>query len=311
MNSTFLRVLAALMVIAAVVTAFIGYRQSHQQAASTLKVVVPTYTQVVAGKDLPAGHTLTSDDLEVVNTQQLDKKAFIEPHSLVGKVIAVKIAKGTPLKSSHIPPKDVISHSLATDERAVAIKVNEVIGVGGFIKPGDQVDVLLYLRADKENGDTSSAQVVLNNVRVLVYGDLVSDTEADQTDISKEPASITLGSNKKSTDTSKKNDSRSAVLAVAAQDVSKLMLAESVGQLRLALRAKSYQAITSSESESNRFISMGDIAKTNGSSSAALAKNNTVYTTAQTKKTVKQSTLKRERVIIHRGDQVEVINVVR
>lgn len=311
MNSTFLRVLAALMVIAALVTAFLGYRQSHQQAASTLKVVVPTYSQVVARKDLPAGHTLTSEDLEVVNTQQPDKKAFSEPHSLVGKVITVKIAKGTTLKSSHIPSNDVISHALAPDERAVAIKVNEVIGVGGFIKPGDQVDVLLYLRADKENGDTSSAQIVLSNVRVLVYGDLLSEAEVGQTDTSTGPTSLTLGSNKKSTDTSKKNDSRSAVLAVAAQDVSKLMLAESAGQLRLALRAKSYQSTTSSGSDSNRFISMGEIAQPNSMSSANLAKNNTVSMASQPKKTVKQSTLKRERVTIHRGEQVEVINVVR
>lgn len=310
MNSTFLRVLAALMVIAAIVTAFLGYRQSHRQTTDTLKVVVPTYSQVVAGKDLPAGHTLSANDLEVVNTQQLDKKAFSEPRSLIGKVITVPIAKGAPVKSSHIPSNDLLSHALAPHERAVAIKVNEVIGVGGFIKPGDQVDVMLYLRADKENGETSSAQVVISNVRVLAYGDLLSDAEDEQTDTSKEPTSLTLGSNKKSTDTSKKNDSRSAILAVAEQAISKLMLAESAGQLRLALRAKSYQPTTPSDSDSNRFISMRDIAQSS-SHKALPTQNNAVSITAQPNKTVKQSTSKRERVTIHRGEQVEVINVVR
>lgn len=310
MNSTFLRVLAALMVIAAIVTAFLGYRQSHRQATDTLKVVVPTYSQVVARKDLPAGHTLSANDLEVVNTQQLDKKAFSEPHSLIGKVITVPIAKGTPLKSSHIPSNDGLSYALTPHERAVAIKVNEVIGVGGFIKPGDQVDVLLYLRADKENGETSSAQVVISNVKVLAYGDLVPDAEDEQTDTSKKPTSLTLGGNKKSAETSKKNDSRSAILAVAEQDISKLMLAESAGQLRLALRAKTYQPTTPTGSESNRFISMGDIAQSS-SRNAVSSKNNAVSMTVQPNKTVKHSSSKRERVTIHRGEQVEVINVVR
>lgn len=247
----------------------------------------------------------------MVSTQLLDKQTFSESQTLIGKVITISLSKGTPLKTSHIPSGNMLSHALAPNERAVAIKVNEVIGVGGFIKPGDQVDVLLYLRADKENGEISSAQVALSNVKVLAYGELVSDAELEKTGASTETKSITLGSNKKSTDVSKNNDSRSAILAVAEQDVSKLMLAESAGQLRLALRAKSYQLTTSPGSDNNRFVSLGDIAQSSSTTHALPANNNASNVGNLAKKSAKKIPSKIQRITIHRGEQVEVMNVVK
>ena len=308
MNSTLLRVLALLMVIAAIVTAWIGYRISNQQPSDKINVVVPSFTQVVARLDIPAGHELTADDMDAANTQQQDKRTFSNLQSLIGKVTTMPIAKGTAFKTSHFPTDSLLGQALSAHERAVAIKVNEVIGVGGFIKPGDYVDVLLYLRANRETGEVSSAQVVLTNVKVLAYGALTNETEASQEKVLTQPIQGKLGTGSRS-DTKQEKDSRSAILAVQHQDVSKLMLADNTGILRLALRGSSPRATTSTAD--NQFIRLQDVSQLSGVAISAYSKNTAVPSAVTTKKQTKVLTTQRERVIVHRGEQVEAVKVTR
>jgi pilus assembly protein CpaB len=308
MNSTLLRVLAVLMVIAAIVTAWLGYRISNKQPSDKINVVVPSFTQVIARSDIPAGHELTAGDMDVASTQQPDKRAFSDLQSLTGKVTTMPIAKGTPFKTSHFPTDSLIGQSLSAHERAVAIKVNEVIGVGGFIKPGDYVDVLLYIRANRETGEISSAQVVLTNVKVLAYGELTRETETGQENVLNQPSQGKLGTSNSRSDTKQEKDSRSAILAVQDQDVSKLMLADSTGILRLALRGSSPRATTSTAD--NQFIRLQDVSQLSGVPISASSKNNAVLPAVITKKQPKVLT-QRERVIVHRGEQIEAVKVTR
>jgi len=312
MNSTFLRVLAVLMLIAAIVTAYLGYQISNKKPVDTLKVVVPTFSQVVARNDIPAGHLLTAEDLESVTTQQPDKRTFSDTQHLVGKVTSVAVTKGAPIKTSHFPTYSLLGQALAPNERAVAIKVNEVIGVGGFIKPGDHVDVLLYLRADRETGDISSAQVVLTNVKVLAYGALTTETEPSQENELMPSAPNKLGTSNSRADSNKEKDSRSAILAVAEQHISTLMLAESTGVLRLALRGESLPNANAHVVSDSQFIRLGDISHSSSIQHATPA-NTTLSpaTVPVVKKKTTTSATKRARVIVHRGEQVEVVNVAR
>ncbi len=309
MNSKFLRVMGVLMVIAAIVTAWMGYRISNKQPVSAVEVVVPSYSQVVARDDIPAGKLLTADDLELVSTQQYDKRTFSDPQELVGKVTVMAVIKGVPFKASHFPAAGAFAQALAANERAVAIKVNEVIGVGGFIKPGDYVDVLLYLRADRETGEVSSAQVVLSNVKVLAYGALITEPDMKQEDELTQPTSNKLGTGNSRADNKKEKDSRSAILAVADQDVSKLMLAESTGLLRLALRGGSLPV--NDVTSSNQFIRLGDVAQPSGQQVSLHSKSLVAPSVSAVKKKSGATANTRERVIIHRGEKVEVVNVAR
>jgi pilus assembly protein CpaB len=93
--------------------------------------------------------------------------------------------------------------------KAVTIRVNDVDGVGGFVQPGDHVDVALTRQVDKENAST---QVVLQNVRVLAI-----DQVADQR-------------------TANPAVAKSATLEVDTVGAQKLGLAGSVGTLALLLR---------------------------------------------------------------------------
>ncbi len=309
MNSTFLRVLAVLIVVAAIVTAWLGYRISNKQTLDKIEVVVPSYSQVVARVDIPAGHELIADDMDVASTKQQDKRTFSDSQSLIGKVTTMPVAKGTAFKTSHFPNDSLLGQALAAHERAVAIKVNEVIGVGGFIKPGDYVDVLLYLRANRETGEVSSAQIVLTNVKVLAYGALTNETEASQDNVLTQPSQGKLGTSNSRSDTKQEKDSRSAILAVHDQDVSKLMLADSTGILRLALRGRLPQAATSTAD--NRFIRLEDVSQSSGVPLSAYSKNTAMPSAVTKKKKPIALTTQRERVIVHRGEQVEVVKVTR
>lgn len=310
MNSTFLRVLAALMVIAAIVTAWLGYRISNKKPADTLAVVVPTYSQIVAQADIPVGHRLTAQDLKIVSTPQNDKRTFSDTQALIGKVTTIAVVKDTPFKKSNFPAYSVLVQALAPHERAVAIKVNEVIGVGGFIKPGDYVDVLLYLRADHETGEVSSAQVVLTNVKVLAYGALLAETESSQEDTLIQPVPNKLGTSNNRSDSNKEKDSRSAILAVPDQAVSKLMLADSTGILRLVLRSGPSPDAPASTTTNNQFVRLGDVSQSSAMPHSA-PDNAQPVAPVVTKKNPASPATKRARVIVHRGEQVEVVNVAR
>ncbi|WP_029147334.1 Flp pilus assembly protein CpaB [Methylophilus sp. 5] len=308
MNSTFLRVLAVLMMVAGLVTAYLGYRISNKAPVDSLKVIVPTYSQVVAQNNIAAGHVLTVDDLKVTTTQQYDKRTFSEPQSLIGKVSATAVLKDTPFKATHFPVGNHLGQALAAHERAVAIKVNEVVGVGGFIKPGDHVDVLLYLRTDRETGDVSSGQVVLANVKVLAYGTLTSEPEAEPVDETTPAASQKLGISNSRLDDKNGKDSRSAILAVRAEDTSKLMLADSSGTLRLALRGESLPGSDAPATTDNHFVRLGEVSRPSSATVAAPAQTIAAPAKVSVKKHV---AAKRERVIVHRGDQIEVVNVMK
>lgn len=306
MNSTFLRILAVLMVIAAVVTGYLGYRISNKKPADAVTVVVPTYSQVLATSDIAAGHVLTAEDMKVASTQQNDMLAFSDPQHLIGKVTISAVMKDAPFKTTHFPAKNAFGQGLAPDERAVAIKVNEVIGVGGFIKPGDHVDVLLYLRRDDETGQVSSGQVVLTNVRVLAYGTLTSEPEPIPAEEPAQASPNKLGLNNHRIDNKSGKDSRSAILAVSAQDTSKLMLADSTGILRLALRGEARTG-TEDAIANNQFVRLGEVSQPSAVAFTPPANTSAVATKAILQQ--RTAATKRERIIVHRGEQVEVVNV--
>jgi pilus assembly protein CpaB len=93
--------------------------------------------------------------------------------------------------------------------KAVTIRVNDVDGVGGFVLPGDHVDVVLTRQLDKGSATT---EVVLQNVKVLAV-----DQIADERD-------------------SKAKVAKSVTLQVSTIEAQKLWLASSVGSLSLLLR---------------------------------------------------------------------------
>jgi pilus assembly protein CpaB len=149
-----------------------------------------------AGDALPAGAFHKVSD--VLNGGRRIVLAAIEPNE---PVLALKITG---------PGQRATLSSLVRDGmKAVTIRVNDVEGVGGFVLPGDHVDVVL---TRNKSGTAPTSEVVLQNTRVLAV-DQSADERATKAAISK-----------------------SVTLEVDTVDAQKIWLAASVGNLSLLLR---------------------------------------------------------------------------
>lgn len=317
MNSTLLRILAICLVLGAIITAIIGYRLSTKQAAPIAPPPPVTYPQVVAARDIPAGVLLTAQDVRLESSTQQEAHSYDSVSKVVGKLTQEPIPATMPVLSSHFPRLGLVAQSLKPGERGVAIKVTEVIGVGGFVTPGDHVDVLLYVRGNKETGDISSSQVVLRDVRVLAYGEDTGEANGQPSTLQKMAGdtSATANTEKSKKENAKGKSSSSAVLAVPEKEASRLMLADRSGELRLALRGAEPPEMAPKPEDAARYLRLAELAAPveQVAPKAALAaqpqpviKSAVKKTSPQKKKSAPAET---SSVIVHRGDQVEVVTV--
>lgn len=247
MNNTVLKVVAALLVLGAIVVAVIGVQLSQQPPAPPQVKVVEVPVQasqsiIVAARPIRAGQSISDDDLTSKSVQSPPAQAFGSTQEIVGKIAVMDVAAGTPLLPSLLA-SDSMASLLKANEKAIAIHVDEVMGVGGFIHPGDRVDVLLYMTNNQDGTGVTSAQVVLSNVKLLTVGDVT------QIDLDKAKqgaaASNKSGLDKVSSGGSgttdireRRQNMRSVVMAVPEKDLTRLLLAAGSGQLRLALRSQ-------------------------------------------------------------------------
>ena len=232
MSSQVLKFLAVVMLIGSVVLIVVALRLGQTptppggNAVSTAPTPAapPQHKVVIASRPIRAGETIGAADITLAPAAAPPPGAIENTADAVGKQPLTAIAQGSPVLNSHLPDIGALTQSLREDERAVAVKVDELIGVGGFLRPGDRVDVMVYLRGDNQQVKESQAMIILHSVRVLAYGEELpgkpSETDA-----------------KPSSDTPKSAKGRNtAVLAIKAPDVTRLTLAENAGVLRLALR---------------------------------------------------------------------------
>lgn len=240
MTGNLLRVFAIFLLIGAIIAGWYGFRLSDQAApapVSAQTAPVKLQPQVIARQAIAAGHVLTADDLVIAQVEQPNSLGFASRSEVVGRMVAEQIEAGQPVLTTDFPVLGPAAELLKSGERGVAIKVDEVVGVSGFVKPGDHVDVLLYLRAENEAVKETSAQVVLRDVRIIGFGQEIQQ-EQSAGGAGAQAGDTTVEDTAKSARNSDKTgaSSRSAILAVNEQDMTKLMLAANSGLLRLALR---------------------------------------------------------------------------
>jgi pilus assembly protein CpaB len=225
METRHLELLAAVTAIAAVLFGYLafqfGSRSEPVEVVSVVEreVIPRDWTQVVVAiKPLPRGQTIAADAILLVPVQIVPPDGFLNLADVVGRSPTMDVGLGEPLTSRHFYQGSELVRSLGEGERAMAIEVNEAIGVGGFLEPGDYVDVLLYLSADRQQQRQSRARIVLPRQRLLAYGAKAEFEDA-------------MARTQRSTASA----ARTAVLAVSASDAPKLLLASNAGALHLAL----------------------------------------------------------------------------
>ena len=214
-------------------------------------------TVVLAAKSLRFGNRLSKRSLVEVEwpTKAIPKGAFIKISDVVNgkdrRVVLSSIEANEPVLSWKITgpgQRASLSALIAEDMKAVTIRVNDVLGVAGFVLPGEHVDILLTRTEIQEAGDRAPVRknaftdVLLQNVRVLAVDQLADDRTEEPT-----PA-------------------KAVTIEVTTEQAQKLMLASSVGQLALALRSAG-----STSDEASRRIAVGNLNSSSPSSSSSTA----------------------------------------
>lgn len=184
MNRRLITILLAAFVIAAI-CAFLVYRVvGNSMAAATHQS--NTVKVVAAATDLKLGTLLTAANLSSIEIAgPLPKGAILKPEQAVGRGVISDIYQGEALVEGRLAPVGSgggLAATIPEGMRACAVKVDDVVGVAGFVTPGMRVDVLISGNPPSElNASTTTGQKVktlLQNIQVLSAGtDIQKDTE--------------------------------------------------------------------------------------------------------------------------------------
>lgn len=236
MSSTALKIVAVVSVLLAVLLAAVGFQVSRNYAAKADQAEQQQRQQaaqqtlaVVALKPLAAYKPIARDAIALVPVSVKPADPYGSIDDVVDKVPLVDIDAGAPVTQRYFKEGNVLARIIPAGHQAVSVEVSDVIAVGGFIRPGDVVDVLLYLRAGGAGQEQPQSRVLLDEVRVLAYEERIIDR----------PEGL------KDDEDSKKRASRTrtAVLAIPEKDTTKLMLGVSLGELRLALHGQGGESV--------------------------------------------------------------------
>ncbi|RXK65435.1 Flp pilus assembly protein CpaB [Stenotrophomonas sp. MA5] len=241
--------LIALAVLLALIAFVIGRRPapSVESAAPVVQADAQAITVVEAIARLPAGEPITANGVRLARRSAAVPGAVADLAAVVGKVPVQGIAEGSTISDAVLAQG--FSLQLRPGERALAVPVDELVGAGNRILPGDFVDVFLNLRSEPASynaaPDAAQTRLLLSRLRVLSYGqqDIAPNTgstnaSADASNRA-DPRAADITSNASSGGGSSGDaaqPARSAVLAVPVADANRLLLGAQQGKLYLALR---------------------------------------------------------------------------
>jgi pilus assembly protein CpaB len=182
------------------------------------EVNMPTKPVVVANSDLALGTELHREDLTVLQwpAGAIPEGSFGDVQSLVGRGLIVSVVRHEPILPGKLASKEAgagLPPIIPPGKRALSVKVNEVIGVAGYVLPGTRVDVVATASPTNKQEDTTT-KVVLSNVEVLTAG-----TRIEQKGDDAKPVQVTV-----------------VTLLVTPEQSERLSLASTEGKIQLALR---------------------------------------------------------------------------
>jgi pilus assembly protein CpaB len=175
---------------------------------------------VVSNADLIWGTKLTP---EMMQLQEFLPGALPEGHftnleAIKDRVLLADIKRNELLLESKLAPLGTTTGGVAAvtdpNKRAMSVKVDDVIGVAGFIKPADRVDVMVTIDTVQGKPEHAVSKTILENVKVLAAG-----TQMERKGKDEEPKQVQV-----------------ITLEVDAEEAEKLALASTQGRVRLSLR---------------------------------------------------------------------------
>ena len=175
---------------------------------------------LVSNADLAWGTKLSS---EMMQLQEFPAGALPEGHftsleAIKDRVLLVDIKRNELILESKLAPVGTTTGGVAAvtdvNKRAMSVKVDDVIGVAGFIKPADRVDVMVTIEPEGGKQGSTISKMILENVKVLAAG-----TQMERKGKDEEPKQVQV-----------------ITVEVDVEEAEKLALASTQGRLRLALR---------------------------------------------------------------------------
>jgi pilus assembly protein CpaB len=182
------------------------------------EVEAPRKSVVVAVKSLPTGVRLSAADVRLAPwpADIPVTGSFSDIDAVVNRALLASVVENEPLVQAKLARADAgagLSPAIPPGMRAMAVKVNEVIGVAGFLDPGTRVDLLVTIRGREE----SRSRTVVSNLQVLGAG-----TRSQQASARDENAAPPIAA--------------VVTLLVTPEDAERIALAQTEGQIVLVLR---------------------------------------------------------------------------
>lgn len=207
----------AIAVLAGGGLAYGTYNFIQNQPVKTVAGVAAGQPVVVAAADLQLGTELKKEDVLVISfpAGQVPAGSFSNPGDVIGRGLIVPVVKNEPVLGAKLASREAgagLPPVIPEGMRAVSVRVNEVIGVAGYVLPGTRVDVLATASPTDAHQDTTS-KVILSNVQVLTAGTRMEDQEKGK------PVQVTV-----------------VTLLVTPEQSERLALASTEGKIQLALR---------------------------------------------------------------------------
>src|SRR6266850_1668730 len=214
-NKRFFIVLVGALLFGLLAAASVSrYLSSAQAYTKDLKGVA------VAKVAIPVGTKIIPEQVMVVQfpKESTPDGAFESADKLAGRVAVTNIAPREPITEARLAPEGTaggLSAVIPEGYRAMTVKVDDVVGISGFIMPGTLVDiVVVIIPSDKMGMQDPISKIVLQNIKVLANGQNI-DKPQDQREA---------------------NSVKAVTLLVTPEQAEKLALAASEGKLQLVMR---------------------------------------------------------------------------
>ncbi|HMB81400.1 MAG TPA: Flp pilus assembly protein CpaB [Vicinamibacterales bacterium] len=191
---------------------------NYMQHLPARSVSLPTRPVVVAAADLDIGAELRREDIRIIDwpANAVPANAFSDPKDVIGRGLVLPVIENEPFLPMKLASKEAgsgLPPVIPPGLRAVSVRVNEVIGVAGYVLPGTRVDVVATVSPSGQGSDMTS-KVILTNVQVLAAGTKI-DRETDKN----KPMPVSV-----------------VTLLVNPEEAERLTLASTEGKIQLALR---------------------------------------------------------------------------
>ena len=199
---------------------------------------------VVAKVEIPVGSRIIAEQLTVAQfpTDVTPQGAIAKiDENLIGRVAITAISPRDPVTETKLAPIGAaggLSSVIPEGFRAMTVKVDDVVGVSGFIMPGTLVDIVVVIQPPKGSGNEEMiSKIVLQNIKVLASGQNIDKPKNDR-DVERSIRAVTL--------------------QVTPEQAEKLALASSEGKLQLVMRNSVDQADEPTSGANKKSLLLGE-----------------------------------------------------